>query len=75
MHVGPAHHRHGEDAFSGAAKRVQHQEHASRWGSHMAGRMSRSLAEGDATGPLPTTDTLLGKRERACKKWWCSELY
>lgn len=41
LHVGTAHHGHGEDAFSAVAKRVQHQEHASRWGEHMAGRMSR----------------------------------
>ncbi|CAL8463856.1 g3391 [Coccomyxa elongata] len=49
LHVETAQHRHGEDAFSAATKRVQHQEHASRWGQHMAGRMSRSLAEGDTT--------------------------
>ncbi|BDA48974.1 hypothetical protein COCOBI_13-0840 [Coccomyxa sp. Obi] len=50
LHHGTARHRHGEDAFSAAAKRLKHQEHASRWGQHMAGRMSRSLAEGDTTG-------------------------
>lgn len=54
-HMGTAPHRHGVDAFSAAAARVQHQEQAGRWGQHMATRMSRSLAEGDTSatgGPL-----------------------
>ncbi|EIE18865.1 hypothetical protein COCSUDRAFT_59793 [Coccomyxa subellipsoidea C-169] len=44
-----AHRQHGTDAFTAAAARVQHQHAAGRWGQHMSSRMSRSLAEGDAS--------------------------
>ncbi len=52
-----AHRQHGTDAFTAAAARVQHQHAAGRWGQQMSSRMSRSLAEGDASAagesPLP----------------------